>query len=226
MGPLFWVLWSLCGLTVLAVVMTVIGAKLKPPAGTRLLDDLKPSLAAELAESRADIERIVGPADSKEGQANRSILRWLQILDLPFIVGYTLLFFALGQLESTRAFAGASILGLVSRGTALVAAVADLLEDAAILRALGGQEVSVRRFGLPKWLFFYLTLIGLSVLFFSLFSPNRDLKPWLALLIGILFALAGLGGAAAVLRRKFRWLRYTNLAVLVAFLTLLILVHL
>jgi hypothetical protein len=219
-------IWTLCGLTVLGIVMGVLQSRLKPPAGTRLPDDLKPNLASELAESRADIEQIVGPSTTPEGQANRSILRWLQILDLPFIAGYTLLFVALGRLESTRAFAGASVLGLAACGMALATAVADLLEDAAILRALGGREVSVRRFGVPKWLFFYMTLIGLSGLFFSYFSTREGAEHWLALLIGILFVLVGLAGAAAVLLRRFRWLPAANLGVALALVLLLVFLHL
>jgi len=220
-------IWILFGLLVLGGGMVVLQSRLKPPAGTRLPQDLKPNLASELAESRADIEQIVGPATSQEGQANRSILRWLQILDFPFIAGYALLFFALGRLESTRTFPGATILGLVSCGTALAAAVADLLEDVAILRALGGQEVSVRRFGVPKWLFFFLTLIGSSGLFLFSFFPTREsYESWLALVIGLLLAFAGLGGAAAVLRRRFRWIQIANLMAIVALFLLLVFLHL
>jgi len=219
-------IWILCGLTVLAVVMGVLQSRLKPPAGTRLPDGLKPNLASELAESREDIERIVGPSTTREGKANRSILSWLQILDVPFIAGYTLLFIALGRLESTRAFPGAPVLGLAACGMALATAVADLLEDAAILRALGGREVSVRRFGVPKWLFFYLTLIGLCGLFFSYFFTREGAERWLALLIGILFALVGLAGAAGVLLRRFRWLPIANAGVALSLVLLLIFLHL
>jgi len=205
MDTLSWALWILCGLLALSVVMGVRGARIRIPAGTKLPNQLKPTLAAELARSREDVDRIVGSSESPEGRANRSVLRLQQYLDLPFIVGYVLLFFALGSFESTLAFAGASVLGLASRGSAVVAAVADLLEDRAILQAVNGREGSVRRFGLPKWLFIFLALIGQSVLFFFFPAPNH-FQQGLALLIGIVFLIGGLGGVVSILLRRDAWI--------------------
>ena len=204
MDTFSWVFWILCGLLVLVIILGKTGARLRPRGSNKL----KPTLAAELAQSRKDIEEIVGPSDSPEGPSNRSVLRWQQYLDLPFIVVYTLLFFVLGQFESTLPFLGASILGLASRGTAVIAAVADLLDDLAILRAVRGKEGSVRRFGVPKWLFFFLTLIGQSFLFFYFPAPD-SLQHGLAFAIGFLFLLAGLGGVAAILLRRYSWIRWT-----------------
>jgi hypothetical protein len=206
MDTLSWALWILCGLTVLVVVMGAMGSKVKVPSGHPLPNGLKPTLAAELARSRAEIDQIVGPPGSPEGESNRSALRWLQYLDLPFILGYTLLFFMLGQLESTFPFAGASILGLASRGAAVAAAVADVLEDFAILRALRGQEVSVRRFGIPKWLFFFLALLGEFALFFF-FPTSNSVQHGLAMLVGFLFLVAGLGGVVAIVLRRDSWIQ-------------------
>jgi hypothetical protein len=195
----------LWGLTVLSVVMGVLGSKVKIPSGHALPGGLKPTLAAELARSRAEIDQIVGPAGSPEGESNRSILRWQQYLDLPFIAGYVLLFLVLGQLESTLSFAGAMVLSLAARGMAAAAGLADVLEDLAILRALGGKEISVRRFGIPKWLFFFLALLGESALFFF-FPASSPVQHGFAVLIGILFLLAGLGGLAAIGLRRDSWI--------------------
>jgi hypothetical protein len=222
MDPLTWSLWILCGLAVLSIVLGTIESRIKPPAGTQLPNGLKPGLAAELARSREDIERIVGPSETKEGKKNRSLLRWLEILDLPFIAAYTSLFFLLGQLESTLAFPGASVLGLGSRATVLIAGLADLLEDIAILRTLRGNEGSVRRFGLTKWFFYYLTLAGLSLLFFF-FPATGGVEHCLSPLTGGLFLLAGLGGVAAVLLRKDRWLPAATAASALGLLLLLVL---
>jgi hypothetical protein len=222
MDLLTWSLWILCGLAVLSIVLGTIESRIKPPAGTQLPNGLKPGLSAELAKSRADIERIVGPSETKEGQKNRSLLRWLEILDLPFIATYAALFFLLGQLESTLAFPGASALGVATRGTALAAGAADVLEDFAILQALRGRKGSVRRFGLPKWFFYYLTLAGLSLLFFF-FPASGTVELCLALLTGALFLLAGLGGVAAVLLRKDRWIPKATQGSILALLFLLVL---
>jgi hypothetical protein len=206
MHMLSWALWTLCGLTVLAIVMDRIGSRVKVPSGHPLPGGLKPTLAAELARSRAEVDQIVGPPNSPEGESNRSTVRLLQVLDLPFIVAYTLLFFVLGHFEIILSFPGALALGMASCGSAIAAGVADVLEDFAILRALRGQEGSVRRFGIPKWLFFFLVLLGESVLFFFFPAPN-PVQHGLAILVGVLFLVAGIGGTAAIVLRRDPWIQ-------------------
>jgi hypothetical protein len=205
MDMLSWALWILWGLIVLAFVMDRRGRKVKVPSGHPLPGGLKPTLAAELARSRAEIDQILGPPGSPEGESNRPIVRLLQVLDLPFIVVYTLLFFVLGHFEITLSFPGALVLGLASCGSAIAAAVADVLEDFAILRALRGQEGSVRRFGIPKWLFFFLALLGESALFFF-FPATNPVQHGIAILVGVLFLVAGLGGTAAIVLRRDLWI--------------------
>jgi hypothetical protein len=89
-----------------------------------------------------------------------------------------------------------------------VAAIADVLEDVAILLAVrGGQSIWPLWFGVPKWTFYFLTMGFSAALFFlrpgKLFRTTQG--PGFSMLVsasGVLLtagALAGLAGLAMFL---------------------------
>jgi hypothetical protein len=187
---------ALCGLAVVGLAMALV--QIKAPQGS-----LKLGLAAELARTVEELTQILGPAETPEGRWNRSLLSLQQCLDFAFLVGYVLVFVALGLVEAGMRFPSAAALGLASCGTAVLAGVFDGLEDLAILRAVRGRvrPGGPARFGYPKWLFVFLTLLAQVPFFFS-FPGLEGWQLWVCRGIGILFLLGGLAGVAGVAFRK------------------------
>jgi hypothetical protein len=186
------------GLLVVGIVMAFRGRALKVPEGTDL-QGLKPGVAIELAGTPDRFLAIVGGGDTPQGRRNRAVLRQLQYLDFLFVLLYVALFWRLGGTESAAGFAGTSALGWGVRAAIVLTGLLDVLEDLAVLRWTrddfhGGP---IRRFGLPKWLFFFVASVGASVLFFHLAQ-----HPVWARITGLLLAAGGLTGLASPVFRR------------------------
>jgi hypothetical protein len=184
---------------VLAIVMQRIGRGLANAPGANLRGLKRLGLAVQLSHGRDDFVHMVGVADGSPGRNNRRVLRQLQYWDFLFIGAYAGLFLALARGLGTTSIPGAAVFRALTIGFILIAALFDVLEDIAILRAVkndaGGQPI--RRFGLPKWLFFYLAVATLAPLFAA--APIHRL---LAQGIGAILLAAGLVGLAGVAFRR------------------------
>jgi hypothetical protein len=197
---------------VLGLVMSTTGSRFQPVKGADLhgLKLKQLGIAVELSRGRQDFVQMVGPRDQdpySAGSRNRSLLRWQQFLDFLFIALYLALFWILGGVEISAGFGGSLFLGIAVRAAIVLAAVFDVLEDRAILRAVGDDSYAqpIRNFGVPKWVFFFLALILVSVLFLYLCLRSHDagsLDRALAGLIGLLLAAGGLLGLAGLIRDR------------------------
>jgi hypothetical protein len=121
-----------------------------------------PGVQMELARAPEEVTDLLLPVDSEQGKMNRETLRQQQYLDCIFIPLYWALFwFAFGgPLLSSGATAG-RVLGLLVRVSITVAAIADYMEDIAIVSVLYPTYQGCLwpfKFGFPKWLFFFLAL--------------------------------------------------------------------
>jgi hypothetical protein len=186
-------------LLALAGVMTAAGRGLVVPAGADLRGVKSLGVAVELSNGRADFVQQVGVGTTGVGVGNRRVLRRLQYWDLLFIASYTGLFWTLGRALAATALPAAGLLGGLTRGFVLAAATFDLLEDIAILRATRDDDAGqpIRRFGLPKWIFFYLAVAASTPLFAAL--PTHRPLAWLA---GLGLAAGGLAGLTALAIRR------------------------
>ena len=195
---------------VLSLVMIATASRFQLPPGANLRGLKQLGIAVELSRGREDFVQMVG-SPSKDGDSigarNRFWLRLQQFLDFPFIALYLALFWILGGVEISAGFPGALFLGVAVRVAIVFAAAFDVLEDIAILGAIRDDAYAqpIRGFGLPKWGFFFLAVLLVSVLFFYLcFHSDAagGLDRALAALTGLLLAAGGLLGLAAVIRGR------------------------
>jgi hypothetical protein len=169
-------------LALLAGVMTYLGRGFTRPGL---------GLEVELAKQGA-FDVLVGTNEASA--PDRRLLTWSQYWDFPFIAAYLALFWVLGTVESAAGFPGARAFGWLVRGAIVLAAGFDVLEDAAILRALAGRfDGAIRTFGLPKWSFFFVAATLLALLF--LLRPGNH---FIGLMTGGLLMAGGILGLAAL----------------------------
>jgi len=212
----FWV-----AVVVLGGVLSVLGSRYeKAPEvagkGPRL------GLAVELVATPVAFAELVGAAGTARGDRNRRLLRLGTWIDFPFIAAYGGFFFVLGLGERLGTFAGAALLGFITLGAIALAAVFDVLEDLAILRALAGRAPrGVRRFGIPKWYFYFLAAASVAPLF--ILHPGRGA---VSLAAGILLPAGAVVGLWAIALRRDplieRGLGLTALGIFAAGLALLL----
>lgn len=128
-----------------------------------------PGVAIELASDGNQVACLLEPVKGISSDEKRQIMREQQYLDGIFIPLYWAFFWFVigGPLWSSGTTAGRA-LGLLLRLSVTLAAIADYLEDMAILSAICSTyqgHLWPFTFGFPKWLFFLLGL-GFSGVFF------------------------------------------------------------
>lgn len=128
-----------------------------------------PGVQIELASDVGDVGCLLEPANGFSSDAKRQLMGEQQYLDGIFIPLYWAFFWFVigGPLWNSGKSAGRA-LGLLLRASVTVAAIADYLEDMAILSAICATyqgHLWPFTFGFPKWLFFLLAL-GFSGVFF------------------------------------------------------------
>ena len=128
-----------------------------------------PGVQIELASDASQVACLLEPANDVSSDTKRQIMREQQYLDGILIPLYWAIFWFVigGPLWASGNIAGRA-LGLLLRVSVTVAAIADYLEDMAILSAICSTyqgRLWPFTFGFPKWLFFLLAL-GLSGVFF------------------------------------------------------------
>lgn len=172
-----------------------------------------PGIQMELVDKASQVTCLLGQLGMEPGDSNRQIMREQQYLDFVFIpIYWAFFYFAIGgALRGSGAAAGRAIAKWL-RLFISIAAVADYLEDAAILRALDPTyhgAILPFPFGFTKWLFFFLALAVSSLLFLRYpklgsfpMAPSRldSAAHWLvglSFLVGALLGLAGTIGTFA-----------------------------
>jgi hypothetical protein len=165
-----------------------------------------PALALELVDAPARVDRILGEPGVEPGISNRAMVIALQKLDFTFIALYVL-FFTVAALRFERPDFVRQSLTAAAIGTSLLTGILDVFEDLQIIRlARGIANSSARRFGRPKWLFYFLTvgLEGALLLPHALPVPGQPAISWLALwLAGAISLLTAALGLSAALRARF-----------------------
>jgi hypothetical protein len=165
-----------------------------------------PGLAMELAGSPACVDRVLGEPGTDLANSNRSAAITLQKLDFVFILLYVLFFLA-AALRFERLDLARQVLRAAAIGSILLTGLLDVLEDLQIIRlAKGVPNSSAKRFGRPKWLFYFLTigLEGVLLLPDTFPAPGQPLVSRFALyLAAALSVLTALLGAHAAFRSSF-----------------------
>ena len=175
----------------LIVALAVIGDRITsydPPRSELLAWPSSTGLAMQFVRTGVDAQVVMAP-----DHRYRTVLATQQYLDFGFIAAYLALFLLVGtgmrksELEPVR-MAGWALIGI-----AVVTAVCDIAENAAILATLANPDNAgwIRDFSMPKWIFGSLALCFASPLFF--FWPR--LPGWLrgiGILTGFLFIVSGL----------------------------------
>jgi hypothetical protein len=160
-----------------------------------------PGLAMELAGSGTRVDQILGDAATELGLGNRKVVITLQKLDFVFIPLYVLFFIAAALRSDQSDFIQRSLTS-AAIGASLLTGFLDVFEDLQIIRlAHGIVPNSPKRFGRPKWLFYFLT-VGLEGALFlphALPEPGQPAISWLALWVagGVSLLTAVLGISAA-----------------------------
>ncbi|HEY1950926.1 MAG TPA: patatin-like phospholipase family protein [Bryobacteraceae bacterium] len=186
---------SLCPIALAAMLAWGLWMKAKNkftlPASLWWPDAEDPALAMELADSPAGVERILGEPGTETGNSNRAAAIALQKFDFVFIALYVMFF-------AVAAFRFALPWRAVVICASLLTGIFDVFEDLQIIRlARGVPDSSAKRFGRPKWLFYFLT-VGLEG---ALLLPHgsQPLASWLALwlagAVSLLTAVLGISGA-------------------------------
>ncbi len=171
---------------------------------------VRPGLAMEFASSAADVNNVLTPeTESRPDSVLKSHIIRQQYLDFIFIALYWAVFFLIiGRSLIQAQSRAARIFGLLVCIFISVAAIADILEDVAILRVIcGGHRFWPLWFGAPKWMFYFLTMGFSAALFFlrpgNLFHTTQGPGfSWLVSISGVLLtagSLAGLTGLAMFL---------------------------
>jgi hypothetical protein len=196
-----------------------------------------PGLAMEFARNQQEVKDLLGDPDQTPVAAattkNWQAMRRQQYLDFVLIVLYWS-FFVFAISAAMRASGAAPRLGWLVAILISLAALADILEDVAILETLQSQPGNLYPFpfGVAKWLCFFGVLGFSSPLFlrypglgsFS-FPANRRIR-WLILVTGVAFLAASLLGLAAVAGAymgKGSLFAGASIALLVSFLAVLVL---
>src|SRR6267378_2315424 len=160
-------------------------------------------LAMEFASSVPDVNDALTPeTEVHPDSVLKSHIIRQQYLDFVFIALYWSVFFLIiGRSLIQSPARTARILGWLVCVCISVAAIADVLEDVAILIALGGgQSIWPLWFGVPKWTFYFLTMGFSAALFFlrpgSVFRVTPG--PGFSLLVSASGVLLMAGSAAGL----------------------------
>jgi len=189
-----------------SIVLALNGSQLQAPSKVCIpYIKLGPGIQMELVRNGSQVSSLLGQAGMEPGDSNRQIMREQQYLDFIFIPLYWAFFYyAIGGAFRNTGGVGFSLAKWL-RIVISIAAVADYLEDVAILWALRPSyngPVWPFPFGFTKWLFFFLTVGFSAVLFlrypkFGSFPTGSRWAGW----VGFLFlgsALCGILGTFSV----------------------------
>jgi hypothetical protein len=196
-----------------------------------------PGLAMEFAHNQQQVKDLLGDPDqtpvSDATTKNWQAMRRQQYLDFVLIALYWS-FFVFVISAAMRASGSAPRLGWLVAVLISLAAVADILEDVAILEILQSPPGNLYPFpfGVAKWLCFFGVLGFSSPVFLGYpkfgsfsFPVNRWIR-WLSLATGVAFLTASLLGLAAVAGAytgRGSLFACASIALLVSFLAVLIL---
>lgn len=219
--------WIFIALIVVAILMSLRIKSLRLPAGANITDVTAPGIALECARSASDVDALLGHIDSTHGQQNRDTMIEQQYWDFFFIPLYTVFFVMLGTGLSRNPVGLLQKAGLLTIVCILLAALSDYGEDFAIIRVLkraGGTAYPVW-FGVPKWFFFFATLVCVTPTFYSSLSQvgSHAVYRLLTYSVFIIFATGGvfgLLGTALVFVGKGRYLQYSILVAFAGFVPL------
>jgi len=161
-----------CGAAIMHEQCTFFRPPGKPAQLTLPNGVTRPGLAMELASSSNDAETVLnaGASSQDERDQNRKAMRWMQYWDFPFIAAYVTLFFLIARRGRLLGFRPLMWLARAATLTAVLAGVADVLEDFAILAATHGSQIGtfpIRAFGSWKWRFVFITAFLESPVFFA-----------------------------------------------------------
>lgn len=132
----------------------------------------KPGLAMEFASSTTDVENAFTLKPESCPRIPDGVLKYQvirqQYLDFVFIGLYwAVFFFVIGRSLMLSPGGVAWIFGLLVCICITLAAIADVLEDVAILHVIcGGHRFWPLWFGAPKWMFYFLAMGFSAALFF------------------------------------------------------------
>lgn len=221
-----------------AIVMLVNGRNLQVGDSKAIAGIHKsPGLAMEFAQNQQEVKDLLGDPDhtpvADATTKNWQAMRRQQYLDFVLIALYWS-FFVFVISAAMRASGSAPRLGRLVAILISLAALADILEDVAILETLQSPPGNLYPFpfGVAKWLCFFGVLGFSSPVFlrypglgsFS-FPVNRWIR-WLTLVTGVAFLAASLLGLAAVAGAymgRGSLFEGASIALLVSFLAVLIL---
>jgi hypothetical protein len=231
-------LFLLFALIIWAIVLLVNGRNFQVGDSKAIAGIHKsPGLAMEFAQNQQQVKDLLGdPGQTPVTEAttkNWQTMRCQQYLDFVFIALYWS-FFVFVISAAMRASGSAPRLGWLVAILISLAAVADILEDVAILEMLQSPPGNLYPFpfGVAKWLSFFGVLGFSSLLFLRYpgrgslsFPVNRWIRG-LTLVTGVAFLAASLLGLAAVAGAymgRGSLFAGANIALLVSFLAVLIL---
>ena|ERR1700730_425560 len=186
------------GLGFLFIFLSLWMAQLQPKKSELPKGFDRPGLAFQLVGTLEGIRTTLGP----RGTSYRRLLRESINKDFVYIVGYTLLFTALGLTISRVGVPWAKGMGQVATGAAVFAAAFDCLENSRMLGVLAldlnsitdPMALGIRHASLVKWglLFVALALIAVVLLW-----PRDRFS-----LIGVCLLLAALAGFGGLLSHR------------------------
>jgi|HubBroStandDraft_6_1064221.scaffolds.fasta_scaffold00449_11 hypothetical protein len=149
-------------------------------------------LALELASLPKDITDVLGEVSSPDGVENRKTAIRFQKFDFVFIPLYVLFFSTAAIANGGWSAARAAIAAAVLTG------IFDVLEDLQIMNmARGAAGSSARRFGIWKWLFYFVT-VAIEGSLCLLVRPTL-----VGVGFGVLLLAIGVGGSLSSLRGRF-----------------------
>lgn len=209
------------------------------PTGQLISGITNPGLVMQFVHTQEQVFHLLGDPGPKHDKepwaANQKVMRQQQYLDFVFIVLYWGLFvFVVSPPMRQSKNRLAQRLGWLALICITVAAIADYVEDAAILSAINLPNTSnfwPYHYAIVKWSFFFITLGLSSPLFllypkFGNFTLLTTWTKWPRLITGPAFlagSILGLIGIASILARQNGvFLKYAEAALLAGFLSLLV----
>jgi hypothetical protein len=169
-----------------------------------------PGLAIELDDGNVPkvLDAAVDTTAANDVQAtqkarNRRALRLMQYWDFPFIAGYVTLFVVIARRARLLGYTPLKLIAYTAALTAIAAGCLDIVEDAAILHAVGAGSVGrfpIQVYGWWKWKMVFITMLLESSVFFA-WTSLPTMGRILALLTGAGFFVVSLLGIQSTLLR-------------------------